>query len=610
MSRNKVLERAKVSIDSGRSPFDLSEESCITSLCGEINVPYIQPVVKGTKGTINRSVIISRTADVVSPAFHRVTEHFDFFLVPIHALWRQWENWKLNINDLQDTNTVRWNDVINTPNLNLPTYAPRLDYVHFISNFMGVDEGSFSNTAAEVRAANDALRMADWFQLCPSLMGQLDYGTPSKIMSVFFPAAYQKVYFEHYRNTAYESNNPYAYNFDWLYTSDKQGLLTYAGSQNPKDKSIVKELFKVRRVNYRNDYFHNLYPSLNYVLSLPTGADGFSVPSNIGQLLVGGGNSSFDSGTVYAQGQIRVGTATSNSRGGAFSGQLSENYSAGISVQSIRAAFALDKLMRASAYAPKHVREQYKAQFGVDGHVYDSDMRSQRIGSFESSIVFQEVTNMAQSASSNLGDLGAKGLGSSQSEKPIEFYAEYDSILICMHYFLPRAKYDSDGIFEWNTFLTRDSFFVKAFENLGLRPFYLHNLDGRLNDVMGFTWTVPNYVYKIKPDLNHCEFKENFLTYTLEYDSGEDEIIVQSRVLSDQLSTFVPHTLNHYAEDTTQPSWPWSAEYFKVAPEDLDNVFRNKVPVDHRLGFYQFYTAYRIMCAVVAPMSVHGQPSL
>ena len=186
MARNKVLERAKVSVSSGRAPFDLSQEGSITSLCGEIDVPYWQPIVKGTKGSVNRSVIITRTADVVSPAFHRVTEHFDFFLVPLHSLWRSWENWKLNINDQQDTNLVKWNDVINTPNLNLPNNCPRMDFMGFIPNLFGTTE-----SAANARAMNDALRFADWFGYNPDKCAQSD-GINSMVMNLFVAAAYQK----------------------------------------------------------------------------------------------------------------------------------------------------------------------------------------------------------------------------------------------------------------------------------------------------------------------------------------------------------------------------------------------------------------------------------
>lgn len=333
MARNKVLERAKVSMPSGRAPYDLSQEGSITSLCGVIDVPYWQPVVKGTKGSVNRSVIITRTADVVSPAFHRVTEHFDFFLVPIHSLWRSWENWKLNINDLQDTNLVKWNDVQNTPNLMLPTNCPRMDFMGFIPKLFGTTE-----SAANARAMNDALRFADWFGYNPDKCAQAD-GVNSMVMNLFAAAAYQKCYFEHYRNTAYESNNPYAYNFDWLYPDDN-GLVQLISSK-PKHLAVAKEWFKVRRVNMRNDYFHNIYPALNYVQSAPTG-NVFSLPSNLGQLLVNDSFGGSPNGTVVAHGAAISDTQQSSlSRGGATSyGNLSGFYSSGISVQSIRAAFA------------------------------------------------------------------------------------------------------------------------------------------------------------------------------------------------------------------------------------------------------------------------------
>ena len=157
MPRNKVLEKAKVSMPSGRSAFDLSQESDFTALAGEIGIVYCQPMVAGTKGSINRECF-TRTAQVVSPAFHRVTEHFDFFVVPIHALWRQWENWKLDMNDLQDTNSVPWDSNNMRPDLSLPSNAPRANMSGMVEH-LGYLTSPMSTS--KCRMANDVLRFYD-----------------------------------------------------------------------------------------------------------------------------------------------------------------------------------------------------------------------------------------------------------------------------------------------------------------------------------------------------------------------------------------------------------------------------------------------------------------
>lgn len=595
MPRNKILEKAKVSMPTGRNAFDLSQERSFTSLCGEIDVAYCQPFVAGTKGHISRKAF-TRTAQVVSPAFHRVTEHFDFFVVPIHSLWRSWENWKVNINDQQDTNLVKWNSVGNVPDLGLPANAPRMDFASINTKLGYLNTLTVSNPQLRAHYANDVIRIMDWLRYGPGLAG-LTAGTMNKVMSLLMLGAYQKCYFDHYRNTAYESNNPYAYNFDWLYDGVHDGLLSPASTSttdsSTQDDYVARELFRIRRVNYRNDAYKNIYPALNYVLSTPSGQS-WSLPSGVAG--VGNQSGSFSVSSTLGSanfpiGGVQVGLIQNNTVDNVYR----------MSVQSIRAAFALDKLMRASAYAPKHVRDQYKALYGVDG-VEDFDMKSERIGSFQSQVGFVEVTNMAQSATYNLGDLGAKGIGGEDNSKPINFYCKYDSIVIGLHYFLPRTRYDSDGLHPWNTKIAREDFFIRAFENLGLRPFYSDRLNATNTPVI-IGWTPPNSEYKILPDLNTGAFRQYFEEYT---ESGGT--VSYTNAQTSELSTYVPHSSNAYVNGGYNIAA--NAEYFKVSPADLNNLFAVSLPADHRISYFQFYGDMRINVAVVAPMSVHGQPTL
>ena len=225
MPRNKVLERAKVTMPSGRSAFDLSQIRSFDQYAGELNVCYAQPFVAGTKGSISRKCF-TRTAQVVSPAFHSITEHFDFFVVPIHALWRSWENWKVNMNDLQDTLTVPMDNTYN-PVLTLPANAPRCDFNGIVPRTFYTGGSYSTEAAANVvgRQANDALRLLDQFGYDEFIGRSINVGL-TRVMNLFMLAAYQKCYYDHYRNTAYEANNPYAYNLDWLVAdSVHNGLL-------------------------------------------------------------------------------------------------------------------------------------------------------------------------------------------------------------------------------------------------------------------------------------------------------------------------------------------------------------------------------------------------
>lgn len=620
MPRNKVLERAKVTAPTGRNEFDLSAIRNFTALAGYLNLVYAQPVIAGTHGRLNRATF-TRTADVVSPAFPKVTQHLDFFIINIKSLWSYWENFKLNINDLKSSQLVQFDSQGASPVLGVPAYVPTFDFApkpdpaHPQTNRLDAAERIFplpsSPTVDDLNGIsmkrNNALRLFYGAGVGRTVhTGAGTLAISSNVLNLFKLAAYQKCYFEHYRNTAYESNDPYAYNLDWV---TNNGLVNVGGIIDETGSAggyTMQQLCTLRKVNYRNDYFHNIYPSLTYVSSAPTGLD-ISLPSNIGGLLTRSNSNNVD-GSVSAIGSYR--DAQGDLNGGVSLGGLTNGRSVGISVQSIRAAFALDKLLRASAYAPKHVKDQWKVQFGVD-IPDDSDMVSRRLGSFQNDVIFQEVTQTSPYSGSELGDLGAKGVGQGQMNDDIEFYAQYDSIIIGVQYFMPRAIYDSFGFDIWNVSRARGDFYSRFFENLGLRPLYAGELStigyvraGVLdpNTVLGFT--VPNQALKIGKDLNLNEFQQEFERYVV--NDNQDNVI--SEISTNYLRSFTMH--NTATKAALDGNGNISALYFKVNPEDLDYIFKSSVVPDHRLGFFQFYGQLYVKLLISAPMGVHGQPHM
>lgn len=580
-----VLSRPTVSKSQDRNPFD---NSCFRNWhqsLGMLIPVYCKAFPAGTKGSFNRFAF-TRTKKVLYPAFQGVHECIDVFKVPIRLLWSQWNDWKLNINDLNSSSLVSVIDSgsggIN-PQLDQPTLVPRFD---FGSNSHARLTGE--DTLERVVLFNDSLRLID----------SLRYGqkTPfidvPSVMSVFKLAAYQKIYYDHYRNTAYESNDPYAYNLDFAYqarTAVSSGLLDV--TDNIQSAHAMKQMLTLRYVNLRNDAMHNIYPSLNYVFSQPTGVS-WSLPSS-----VVGANFSFGTRTtnisspsgqqILPEVDMIAGSSTRQSS---------------FNAQTIRALFSLDKLMRASAYAPKHVIDQFKARFGVD--LPDSvQLHSDRLGSFKNDVIFGEVTSMANTAESgsNLGDVGGKGVGSAQwNEKSIPFYCEEDSIVMAIHYFTLDAVYDSISVDEWNIKLAKEDFFQPEFQNLGLRPFYRKFIDnsGTLaerNQILGYT--VPNQSYKIEPDLNTGIFNDTFMQV-----NQFNEVVTTSS----PLRAFVSHT-NLQAGYGSGDGVDY--RYFKVYPWMLNSVFQEETNNWDYLTD-QFYGHLKFRVPVVEPMSVHGQPSL
>jgi hypothetical protein len=546
---------------------------------------YCKAFPAGTKGSFNRFAF-TRTKKVLYPAFQGVHECIDVFKVPIRLLWSQWNDWKLNINDMNSSNLV---GIIDSgsggidPVLGQPALLPRFDFGSNAHARLTSDDNF-----EPVYVFNESLRLLDALRYGQKTV----FSDVPNVMNVFKLAAYQKIYYDYYRNTAYENNDPYAYNLDFAYgngSGDINGLLV--PSENIKSAHCLYQLLQLRRVNLRNDAMHNIYPSLNFVASPPNGLE-WSLPSSV-----------VDSNLSRTSsiGASQVLSKVSNSVTPAIRG-ASESKFVNISVQQVRALFALDKLMRASAYAPKHVKDQFKARFGVD--LPDSvQLHSDRLGSFKNDVIFGEVTSMANTANSgsNLGDVGGKGVGSADwSKKSIPFYCEEDSIIMALHYFTIDAVYDSYCVDEWNIKLAKEDFFQPEFQNLGLRPFYRKflNNSGTLteqNQILGYT--VPNQSYKIEPDLNTGIFNESFT-----------QVKVDNTVetISSPLRAFVSH-LNYQSSFSSGNGVNW--RYFKVYPIMLDSVFQEAFDPCNYLTD-QFYGHLKFRVPVVMPMSVHGQPSL
>lgn len=590
MAQN-VLGRPNVHTSTDRNGFDMSALQNFSSHAGLLNLCMAEFVPAGTKGKINRKVF-TRSAQVAFPAFNSVREYFDFFKVPMRYLLSIWNDWKLNTNDINSSALLQ--TTVGSDGLipSAAAYAPRINLASLLDNLRWTGANSSTSTK---RVANNYYRLLDAIKAHPDIGG-------NNVINLFKVAAYQKVYYDHYRNTAYESNDPFAYNLDWLYTDQNSGTLGLLDPTTTLGRLTAAKMFTMRYVNFRNDFFHNIYPSLNYTLTSNLANSGlnWTVPTNVQFNL-----NSAALGTQYVTKHNSVGGQTMF---GSSIGSSNVVYS---TVQQVRAAFALDKLLRASAYAPKHVREQFKAQFGVDisnkiGH------ESDRLGSFVSTVDFGEVTQVVDTAASgspsNLGSVGGKGVGSSDWDKDISYYADEDSIIIGLHYFIPTAMYDVTQD-QWNEHLTREDFYSRMFENLGLRPIYernlfpYHLLNNSGVNIIGFT--EPYLDEKVGQDLNTGIFKESFEYVDV---SSSDPTKLASISGQSPLYAFTTHVNNLAKNDTLGASGGVTYEYFKVDPTVMDSIFAQNF--DGTPLTDQFYGLIRIKHATVKPMSVHGQPSL
>lgn len=560
---------------------------------------FAQFVPLGSKFRLNRSIFL-RTAQLNTAAFPLIDFNIDFYVVPLRLLMTRYDEFKTNTQDLNSSAFSSTHVPSRMPYFKLsdihstivsPSFTPGTDLLGVdlkygaarLFDLLGYDDANLAGLASGYDAEYNAFRLL----------------------------AYQKIYYDHYRNTAYEANEPLAYNADHAYLSGGDGYIS--------GQLALQKMCELHYVNYRKDYFQAVYPGLNYVMS---GVEFDQDPWSLPHSLVGALSSSalnvtgitsndqerwrtFGTPSTISQqnAQFVTGLNTNLQTSSGVPVQHDHSFNASTTVyqsptsltnvQAIRAAFALDKLMRASAYAPKHVKDQLEARYGVKlRQSYGNE--SIRIGSFGNQITIGEVTSTANtdtgSSGDKLGAIGGKGVSGDPYGKTISYTVESDCIVMGIAYGLSRSMYDSHRIDNFNQKHLREDLPVPEFMDLGLRPLLLSELFHVQNvtlDNQAIGYVTRDQEYKIGIDENHGLFRDG-----------------------QPLGVYTVHTNSANRLTPGSPIGILStAAYFKVSPSDLNSIFaQNFDPTDQLTD--QIFGQIEFKFDVRQNMSIHGQPRL
>ena len=116
--------------------------------------------------------------------------------------------------------------------------------------------------------ASDSVRLFDMLGYgvnSSNVSAFLDVPT-SKLVNIFRFLAYQKVYYDNYRNPLYEVNNPSAYNVDQFFGTDKKFTSI--------SDDVLRPILTLRYRNWSKDYFTCSSPQW-------MGADYLTQPTNV-----------------------------------------------------------------------------------------------------------------------------------------------------------------------------------------------------------------------------------------------------------------------------------------------------------------------------------------
>ena len=202
---NAVLTKPKISENYSRNAFDRSEVNKLSYQLGGLTPFFCQPFIAGSHVKLNRS-IFQRTAAVNTAAFPTVDTHCEFFAVPIRLLWSYWNNWKLNIQDFNSSYFGAYNSqgtfvpkIPRCPYINLQAIRDNIANVVYEKGGTPADYNLFFSTKIDAVGANRLLDSLGYgFVKSDTLLS--DMGDSFQV-NPFKLLAYQKIYYDHFRNT-------------------------------------------------------------------------------------------------------------------------------------------------------------------------------------------------------------------------------------------------------------------------------------------------------------------------------------------------------------------------------------------------------------------------
>lgn len=563
-----------------RNAFDLSHNDVFSCAPGMLLPISTTEVLPNEHFEINPQIFL-RTMPLNSAAFVRMRQHIEFFFVPFRVLCRQFNQFvvgtKYPISDIESLNK----------------YDGFLPFVSLKDIMLALSRGTQSDLLLDGMGCNIGVSAA-------RLLDLLGYGVTSDLDAESYPAgtsvspfrllAYQKIYSDYYRNPYYEAVDVSSFNADNKFGSSYKVTAAGVGP----DVSVLRSMLRLRYRNWAKDYFTSVQPQFEGAPFVTKSVDmqSFTMTTS-------------NNTAIFAPSteQFSLGEDSSNT---SFVSALSsavqdpqDMLMSSIPVHNIRAAFALDKLIRLQQQAGNgSYGEQIRNRFGA-ANVHD-DWKAQYLGGSSAPISISEVittANTSGSAGEGLtGDIYGKA--SSVNDGRIVFDSREHGIIMGIFSVVPESDYNSTGIDPHNLKLSFEQFFQPEFERLGKQPLNSFQLSVTkpLDLPSSITW------------------KDNVIGYQnryMEYKTGIDKVHGEFRTGGSLSAWSAPRNTGLVMSDAaTASNVPMLNLYsFKVSPKILNSI------CSVEFNGSQFDTDPIIVDAhigikAIRPMSVSGEPLL
>lgn len=440
--------RAKI----GYNGFDMSNYLKFSSSVGQLLPVYFDILSPDDKVSI-QAQIKTRTMELESAAMCQLTEHLEWFFVPMTQLSHAFGSILYNISDL-DSSFWTSNDI------SLPVLQLNDVFVNGMPAFGSSTFTPFLTTSTTKSYRADQVRLLDMLGFgvsSASLKNPNEFNGTSHAWVLnpapWLLAAYQKIYSDHYRLSDRQANYPAAYNMD-----------AYHASPSVITGSPANMLCTLQYRPYRKDFFLNTYVSPLYNGEVGGLDVGFVGSGKLNQWLteVTGFTTNDASGDTDDAAPINVSLISKGSGLSSFE-QINPN--------NIRSMFAVEKMLEVTRRAGKHYDAQVAAHFGATVPNGISGECS-FIGSSHSTIDIGDVIATAGTDQDPLGRVGGKGYGFGDYDKPIKFVAPCHGVLMCIYSCEPVVDYNGSGFDRLNSYVSPSDFFTPELDNLGMQPLF------------------------------------------------------------------------------------------------------------------------------------------
>lgn len=476
-TQKKLFGLTDVKNKTSRSGFDLSKRLLYTAKVGELLPVYHKRVMPGDHFKFSLRDF-TRTQPVESSAFTRLRGYYDFFYIPYRLLWR---NAPSSFTQMTKAPTVASGLLTS---LSINDKVPYIKLEKLVDSVLTLT----ANNIVGLKSSTQAFRLLTMlgygsFEFVKDTTTKEEIANKvdlSQNVTLFPLLAYQKVYYDFYRNSQWETNRPQAYNVDYFTGS------TDLGSYGNIHDIAKSGMFELRFANFAKDLFFGLLPNAQNgdTALVDVGISGnISLPHHLdasGTVVFQPNGESFQSitteQTITDTTGVKLYPFASRTQQGLKVGVNgldvgdvtldSSTLEGALNVLSLRNGLALQKWKEVAQSGNTDYRSQIEKHFNVK-LPHSLTTLCTYIGGLQSDIVINEVVNNNLTAE-NQAEIKGKGLGSADGS--FEFDVKEHGIIVGVYHCCPQVDYHITGHSRDLTAVNISDYAIPEFDRLGFEP--------------------------------------------------------------------------------------------------------------------------------------------